>query len=84
MNEYKIILKALSTLAVNHSLETVTGIFSESELANAIKKLVLVKIIGLIVFIIISAIVIASLNQITDQIAHYIYHYNGGFCEYYR
>lgn len=42
MNEYKIILKALSTLAVNHSLETVTGIFSESELANAIKKLVLV------------------------------------------
>ena len=52
MNEYKIILKALSTLAVNHSLEAITGAL--------------------------------SLNQITDQIAHYIYHYNGGFCEYYR
>ncbi|WP_026669316.1 hypothetical protein [Butyrivibrio sp. AE3006] len=71
-------------LMIKNSLDDIREGFSENEIAKAIKVLIIVKIIGIIIFTIFSIMILFGINSISDGISHFVYHYYGGFCEYYR
>ncbi|WP_026524345.1 hypothetical protein [Butyrivibrio sp. MB2005] len=81
MNNYKI--TALDIL-VKNSLSDVKDTFTEDEIAKAIKALVIVRIIGIVIFTVFSILILCALYSVSDELSHFIYHYYGGFCEYYR